>query len=324
MTSPGYSSLSRRGLLQLGIASLASLPALDAFAASSGTGFFARYRLPLGLQLYTVADTARTDLEGTLKRIADIGYQTIELAGLHGHRVAELRAAADRAGLQLVSIHVGADARPGELSLGGDLPVLAASAHQLGVTDVVMPMFSMPARLGGPAEREGFLAYLQRVVPQLTADDWHRTAEQLNGFGSKLRREGLKFGYHNHNPEFAPLADDTNGFEILLKETDHKAVSFELDTGWAAAAGHDPVEIIRHHAGRITQLHVKDIKESTRTNYALAQDPTEVGSGALDWPALLSTARGAGIRRYFVEQEPPFRGDRYDSIAASLRYLKSL
>lgn len=321
MESRGNAPLSRRDLLRLSAATLATLPALDAVGA--GSGFFARHRLPLGLQLYTVADTARTALDDTLKRVADSGYQTVELAGLHGHTVPELRAAADRVGLKLVSIHVSSDARPGELSLNGDIPALAASAHQLGVTDVVMPMLSMPARLGGAAEREGFGAYLQRVVPQITAADWQRIAAQLNGYGRALQREGLRFGYHNHNPEFAPLGG-TNGFEILVKETDPRAVSFELDIGWAAAGGHDPEQVIRHHAGRITQLHVKDILATTKTNYALQQDPTEVGNGTLHWPALLRAAYKTGIRRYFVEQEPPFKGNRFDSIAASARYLQSI
>ncbi len=314
--------LSRRDALRLGTAALATLPVLDSLAA--GSGYFARNKFPIGLQLYTVGDLARKDLAGTLKRIADIGYETIELAGLHGHTVPELRAAADAVGLKLVSIHIGADARTGELSLSGDLHALAQSAHQLGVTDVVMPMFVTPSRLGAPATGEGFLAYLNRVVPQFTADDWKRTAAQLNGYGKTLRQEGLKFGYHNHNPEFAPLPGDTNGFEILLKETDPKLVSFELDIGWAAAAGQDATMLMSVHKGRITQLHVKDIQASTKTNYTLQQDPTEVGSGSLDWASLLSSARTAKISRYFVEQEPPFTGDRLDAIAKSLRYLKSL
>ena len=314
--------LSRRDALRLGAATLSTLPVLDVLAA--GSGYFARNKFPIGLQLYTVGDLARKDLEGTLKRIADIGYETIELAGLHGHTVPELRAAADAVGLKLVSIHISADSRPGELSLNGDLHALAQSAHQLGVTDVVMPMFVTPSRLGPPATGEGFLAYLSRVVPQFTADDWKRTAAQLNGYGKTLRQEGLKFGYHNHNPEFAPLPGDTNGFEILLKETDPKLVSFELDIGWAAAAGQDGTRLLSVHKGRITQLHVKDIQASTRTNYTLQQDPTEVGSGSLDWASLLGSAKTAKISRYFVEQEPPFAGDRLDSVAKSLRYLKSL
>jgi sugar phosphate isomerase/epimerase len=297
--------LSRRDALRFGAAALATLPALDALGA--GPGFFARNKLALGLQLYTVGDLARKDLDGTLARIADIGYETIELAGLHGHTVAELRAAADRVALKFVSIHIGADSRPGELSLSGDIPALAASAHQLGVTDVVMPMYSRPAHAGPPE-----------------ADDWKSTAAQLNGYGAALHKQGLKFGYHNHNPEFAPLPGDTNGFEILMKETDSRLVSFELDIGWAAAGGQDAVKLMSQHKGRITQLHVKDIKASTKTNYTMQQDPTEVGSGTLDWASLLSTAKTAKITRYFVEQEPPFPGDRFDSIEKSLRYLKSL
>ncbi len=142
--------LSRRDALCMG-AALATLPVLDALAAA--TGYFARNKFPIGLQLYTVGDLARKDLDGTLKRIADIGYETLELAGLHGHTVPELRTAADRAELKLVSIHIGADTRPGELSLSGDLHALAESAHQLGVTDVVMPMFVTPTRLGPARHR---------------------------------------------------------------------------------------------------------------------------------------------------------------------------
>ena len=315
-------SMDRRAVLAGGLALLAgsALP----LPAATASGFFARRGIPIGLQLYTMAESARTALEATLARIASLGYETLELAGLHGHGAAQLRATADRAGLKLLSTHVSADARPGELALEGDLHSTAAQLHVLGVTDVVMPMFSIPTRLGAPAAGEGFLAYLQRIATQLTADDWQRTAEQLNRYGRALQREGLRFGYHNHNPEFAPLPGDRTGFEILLGATDPALVHFELDTGWAAAAGHDPGQLIRSHSRRITQLHVKDIRATTRTNFALSQDPTEVGSGKLDWPALLAAADAAGIRRYFVEQEPPFPGDRFDSIARSLRYLKSL
>ena len=90
--------LSRRDVLRLGTAALSTLPVLDALAA--GSGYFARNKFPIGLQLYTVGDLARKDLAGTLKRIADIGYETIELAGLHGDTVPELRAAADAVGPQ--------------------------------------------------------------------------------------------------------------------------------------------------------------------------------------------------------------------------------
>jgi sugar phosphate isomerase/epimerase len=315
-------SMHRRAVLQAGVAAIvaASLPA----NAAKPRDFFGRRGIPIGLQLYTVADTARTALEATMIRVAAIGYESLELAGYHGHTPTQLRAAADKAGLKLTSIHVGADSRPGEPSLNGDIPKLAAELHGLGVTDVVMPMFAMPTRFDGPAQGEGRLAYLERVTTQITASDWQQTAAQLNTWGSAFRKEGLRFGYHNHNPEFAPLPDGKTGFDILLQETDAESVKIEMDIGWVAAAGVDPVALLHKHRRRVTQLHVKDIRATTRTNYALAQDPTEVGNGRIDWPALLKAADRAGIKRYYVEQEPPFPGDRFDSIDRSLKYLKSL
>ena len=102
----------------------------------------------------------RKNIDGTLARVAKIGYRTVELAGYHGQTVAELlRATADKYGLKFTSIHVGATGRPGEPGLDQDLPRLAADLHALGVTDVVMPMFPIPDRLGGQKQGEGFLAY---------------------------------------------------------------------------------------------------------------------------------------------------------------------
>jgi sugar phosphate isomerase/epimerase len=317
--------MNRRNVLQSGMAAMvAMVAAMLPAQAAPARNFFAKRGIPMGLQLYTVADTARTALETTLNRVASIGYETLELAGYHGHTPAQLRAAADHAGLKLTSIHVGADGRPGEPSLNGDVPKLAAELHGLGVTDVVMPMFSMPTRLGSPASGEGFLAYLGRVTAQITASDWQQTAAQLNKWGTAFGKEGLRFGYHNHNPEVAPLPGGMTGFDILLRETDAAVVKFEVDIGWVAAAGVDPVALLKKHRRRVTQLHVKDIRATTRTNYALAQDPTEVGNGRINWPALLKAADHAGIKRYYVEQEPPFPGDRFDSIDRSLKYLKTL
>jgi sugar phosphate isomerase/epimerase len=296
--------------------------AASAAMDASATGWFAKRHLPIGLQLYTVGDFARKDLDGTLARIAKIGYRTVELAGYHGQSLATLRAAGNKHGLKFTSIHVGAASRPGEPGLDQDLPKLAADLHSLGVTDVVMPMFPMPERFGAPRQNENFLAYLQRVTAGLTLDDWQRTAELLNDRGKRLRAEGLRLGYHNHNPEFAPLGN-TNGMELLLAGTSADAVSFEMDVGWVAAAGVDPIALLRRHGHRFQLMHVKDIKASTKPNYVLQQDPTEVGSGKLPWADLLPVAFTAGVRKFYVEQEPPFAIDRFDAIAKSLTFLKT-
>ncbi|MEO6367001.1 MAG: sugar phosphate isomerase/epimerase [Steroidobacteraceae bacterium] len=294
----------------------------DALAAETGNGWFARKHLPIGLQLYTVADAAKQDLDGTLAQIAKIGFRTIELAGYHGHSVADLRAAALRHSLKFTSIHVGAVGRPGEPGLDQDLPRLAADLHVLGVTDVILPMFPIPDRLGAQKQGEGFLAYLQRISTGLTRDDWQRTAALLNDRGKKLRELGLRFGYHNHNPEFAPVGG-TTGLAVLLAESSPEDVTFELDVGWAAAAQVDLMELLLHHTRRFQLMHVKDIRASTKKNYALQQDPIEVGAGSIPWKKILPVAFAVGVRKFYVEQEPPFTTDRFTAIGKSYQYLQA-
>jgi sugar phosphate isomerase/epimerase len=314
--------MNRRTWMRGALGSLAAAGVGPAFAAEDGTRWFARHHVPIGLQLYTVGDDARKDIDGTLARVARIGYRTIELAGYHGQPLAKLRAAAARNHVKFTSIHVGAAGRPGEPGLDQDLPALAADLHSLGVTDVVMPMFPFPERFGAQRPGEGFGAYIERIGKGLTREDWQRTAALLNDRGEKLRALGLRFGYHNHNPEFAPL-DDSNGLEILLRETSPADVVFELDVGWAAAGGVDPTELLTRHRQRFQLMHVKDIMASTKTNYVLRQDPAEVGGGKLDWQQLLPAAFAAGVRKFYVEQEPPFKTDRYTAIARSFAYLKA-
>jgi sugar phosphate isomerase/epimerase len=97
-----------------------------------------------------------------------------------------------------------------------------------------------------------------------------------------------------------------------------------MDAGWLAAAGQDPVAWLKRYRGRFTQMHVKDIKAETAVNYNMRQQPTEIGFGKMDWPAILAVAHAAGVRNFFVEQEPPFPGPRIDSLAKSVAFLRTL
>ena len=314
--------LSRRRVLELGVAGLGlAMPAVRALAGPEKQGFFARHKLPIGLQLYTVGDNARKDIDGTLAKVAAAGYQTVELAGFHGHDARTLRRAADAAGIRFTSIHVQPKAQGTEPGLDQDPAKLAVDLHLLGISEVVMPMFSFPSHL--PKPDPGERGYLARVVPLFTRDDWKATAAFLNERATVLKQAGLRLSYHNHNPEFQPV-DGTTGLEILLAETDPKLVGFEMDVGWVAAAGVDPVPLLKRQPHRFRMMHVKDIQASTVPNYALQQDPTEVGSGKLDWRMLLDVAWDSGVRRFFVEQEPPFARDRFDAIAISAKYLSTV
>jgi len=152
----------------------------------------------------------------------------------------------------------------------------------------------------------------------MTVADRQALAEFLDVKAALLSRAGLSTGYHNHNFEFAPAGGRT-GFEILMEATDPKLVTFEMGAGWSLP----PAALLQRYPGRFRLMHVKDIKASTKPNFWLQQDPTEVGSGRLAWAQILPAAYAAGVRD-FVEQEPPFPASRLAAIEKSLRYLISL
>lgn len=312
--------MNRRELLGAGLA-LPALPLIGQARAASTEPFFARHKLPLGVQLYTLDPDLDADLDGTLKRLAAIGFARVEMAGYHGRTAAELRRAFDSAGLACRSAHIQPNPRGNGPSFA-EPDALARDMHIIGVTDVVLPIPLFPADFRPPAETnagDGFRASGQAMK----ADDWRRTAGFLNDRAKVLAPLGLKTSYHNHNFEFAPQGG-TTGFDILLGETDPALVSFEMDLGWVAAAGHDPAALLAAHPGRFTQVHVKDIKASTIPNFAARQDPIEVGSGTIDWMKVLPAAWNAGVRGYHVEQEPPFTGPRIEAVAKSYRFLAGL
>ena len=280
--------------------------------------FFARHGLPIGLQLYSLGDVLLKNFDGVLAQLAAIGYRTVELPSYLGRTPAQLRQALDRVGLTCTSAHM-------RLTAKQDFAKLAEAAHVIGFDRVVMPMFEFPAgtdlRLR-PGEDAGDARV--RAAQAMRADQWKEIADLLNRSGEALRKHGLRVGYHNHNVEFVPGPDGRTGMDILFAETDPGLVCFEMDVGWVAAAGLDPIALLRRHRGRFELMHVKDLKPTTKPNYAFRMDPTEVGSGSVPWQRVLPEAYAAGVRRFFVEQEPPFAHERLQAVKISFDYLNSL
>lgn len=314
-------SWSRRTLLSAAALGAASGALARVASAAPERPFFKRVNLPIGLELYTVAKEVAADLDGTFARVAQIGYRQVEVSGYYGHTPAELRAACDRYGLACRSMHVqGQPARnPADASFT-ELAKLIDDAKTLGVKYVVLPM--APLRLdfrSSSLTMESFMA----AVGSLTADDWKACAALLNEKGEQLMRAGLQIGYHNHNFEFKPLGN-TTPYEILMEGTHPSIVTFELDVGWVASAGLDPVELLRRHRGRFALMHVKDLKSSTKPNYVVQTDPADTGAGMLDWGKLLPTAYDAGVRNFIVEQEPPFPVGALVSVENGYRFLSQL
>jgi sugar phosphate isomerase/epimerase len=293
-----------------------------AFAAK-GKAFFDRIRKPIGLQLYTLGDDMAKDLDGMLVKVAAIGYRDLELPQLWGKSPADVKAAGDRAGVRFSAIHLAAtpNVTAAMLSMKSETQRIIDDLGALGIKDAVLPIMLLPADLK-PKQGEGFLEILLRGVVEGGEDVWKRTAALLNEKAAALKPHGITIGYHNHNLEFASIGN-TTGWDIMMKELD-MSVKLEVDVGWVAAAGLDPVAFLNKHKGRVRWLHVKDVQASTKTNYILKMDPTEVGSGKQNWAKILPAAYNAGVEHFYLEQEAPFSMARIDAAAKGYGFLKGV
>src|SRR5688572_7390537 len=231
-------SITRRSFLEC--SSLAMLAAMSSktFAAGAGTGPLGK---PIGLQLYTVRDQASKDLLGTLKQLQTIGYREVETAGFYGKSGKEMRKLLADHGMTAPSAH----SSMGDIQK--DMQKLVDGAAEVGAKYFVCAFPALPGNKPPSAA----------IAKEITLDDWKWNAEQLNKLGEVAKKAGLQAGYHNHNMEFRTF-NGVTAFDHLLKLTDPKLVTIELDLGWVVTAGLDPAKYIKQHADRISLLHVKD------------------------------------------------------------------
>jgi sugar phosphate isomerase/epimerase len=255
---------------------------------------------PIGLQLYTVGDQLGVDFTGTLKQIAAIGYKEIELAATYQKSAAELRAAFSDAGLTCRSAHM--------FDFQKTPAQFMDFAKELGVKYVVTsfnpPQSAMASLSGAKPDFEA----LVKVLEGMTLDDYKRSADVCNQLGAEASKHGLQYAYHNHNLEFRKFGDVT-AYDTLLSSTDPKLVKMELDCGWVAAAGYDPVAYLDKFPDRYRLLHIKAFKSGAPTvslQGAQRPVPTELGRGGIDYKLVFAAARKAAVEQYYVEQEPPF------------------
>ena len=278
-----------------------------------GTAMARPLPYPPGVQLWTVKDEIARDFEGTLRAIGRLGYKRIEAAGWHDRTPRQFRDACRAAGLDCVSAHYGLG------DLISDMETRLAFARDVGARYVVAssPAPSRPPEQGKP--------WSVGVAEAMTLADWRSNAEAMDRIGRRARQMGMRFGYHNHSAEF--LAYERRlPMDEIVRLTDPANVVLELDIGWVAGAGYDPVETIHRYAPRIHLLHVKDIAVPNHVPGSLPRDErtTVIGEGSVDWPAVFRAARRAPIHSYFVEQEEPFTEPPLQALAKSIAYLRSL
>jgi len=255
----------------------------------------------IGVQLYTVRDLMKADFEGTIAKVAQIGYKEVEFAGYFDHTAQQVRAVVDKNGLSAVSTHVQYD------ELDAKFPSVIEDSKSIGMKYIVCPW--IPEEL--------------RKSP----DIWKQAAAKFNHCGEQTKKAGIQFAYHNHWFEFLPV----NGklpYDELLKECDANLVKMEMDLCWITAAGGDPLKYFNLYPGRFPLVHVKDLKkipkvtEGGSQNFGDTVDLTAVGDGIIDWKKIFAQSDKAGIKHYIVEHDKP--ENPFESITRSYEYLSKL
>lgn len=256
----------------------------------------------IGLQLYTVrSEVNNAKLPGTIKTIADTGYTHLELYGYNpsnrqffGHSVKQMAELLKQNNLKSPSGHYGLpDMMFGQNYNWDSWKNLIEDSKTLGHDYIVIPYMDDRHR---------------------KADDYKLLAERLNKGGELAKKAGMCAGYHNHAFEFEPLGD-TNGWEILLKETDPKYVAMEMDIYWIVYAKQDPVEWFKKHPGRFKLWHVKDLATTPKV------ESTIVGQGTIDYKSIYAQRKLSGLDQLYVEQEA-YTKPVFQCIKESYDYLK--
>jgi len=280
--------------------------AAGAAAAKLGWALPAGQKLKaVGVQLYTVRNAMKSDLEGTLAKVAQVGYTEVEFAGYFDHSPKDIKALLDKNGLTSPSCHVGYDVVEKKWAEQID------AAHVVGHKFIVCP----------------WIDEKQRKEP----DGYKRAAELFDKAGEQARKAGVQFAYHNHTFEFAP-AEALGGklpYDYLLESTKTDNVKMEMDLCWISVAGKDPIAYFNQYPGRFPLVHVKDMKKLPKGAEGPTTDPdkemedmTEVGAGVIDWKHIFANSGKAGIKHYFVEHD--FPKDAFESIKKSYEYLHNL
>lgn len=258
----------------------------------------------IGLQLYTVRDAMGKDPKGTLAKVAQIGYNSVETASytgsqkFYGMTTAEFASVLKQNGLVVPSGHyrLGEEQPKGEVQMGTILhgwDKAVDDAAAVGIKYMVCAYLSTEERGG--------------------LDHYKKVADELNTAGERCKKAGIQLCYHNHDFEFIKQ-DNQYPYDILLS-TDKDLVKMEMDIYWVTKAGQDPIALFNQHPGRFPLWHVKDMDNTPNKDF------TEVGNGIIDFKKVFAERNKAGMKYFFVEQDKT-PGSPFDSITKSFNYIK--
>jgi len=257
------------GTLGLGALGAAGL----ACARTNGAAEAPRSPMPFGIQLYTLRSIMERDFDGTLARVAEIGYKEVEFAGYYNRTPEQVRDVLRRNGLTSPSSHLPLPAS--DDAWKKTLDDARAIGHEWAVIPWLDPSMRTAATFAGLPDRMNHMAEMAKAA-------------------------GLRLGYHNHDFEFA--AAPTGGGTILdslITRTDPSLVDFEMDVYWVTKAGSDPLALMAKYPNRFPLLHLKDASPKPE------QKIVDVGTGTIDFTSILKTARAHGLKHAYVENDIP-------------------
>ncbi len=283
-------------------------------AASNTSNPASAAKKKIGLQIYSLGKELTDDVPGGMKKIAQMGYSTIELAG-YGNRkmgkyeVGDYRKICDDAGLKITSSHV----NPTERKYTKENAAGIADFWKRTVEDHL---------------KFGVITLVQPGMPQMeTLDDVKMVCEVFNTAGEISKAAGIKWGYHNHNNEFKqrissetekPLAPKPGDFfrpkgeivyDLMLKGTNPDLVFFEMDVYWTVMGEQDPLEYFEKYPKRFPVLHIKD-------RLVLGE------SGMMNFENIFNKAYANGLNEYYVEIEKTKEGmTQFEGVKGCIDYL---
>jgi sugar phosphate isomerase/epimerase len=274
--------------------------ALSSVQSLFGAEASSPYVKNMGIQLYTLRDQIAADAASTIKAVADAGYKQVE--PYRSPQTEDMIAAAKDNGLAVNSMHFDWNAIVGATDAAlPDFQKVVAGAKESGLSHLVIP-------------------YLQDTVRK-NLDGYKALAEKFNKAAEITKAAGIQLSYHNHNFEFQPMADGKTGFDVFTEEFSPDMM-FEIDVFWVKLAGIEPVALMEKLKGRVSQLHLKDLKKGVvipSYSSPVKDAFKEIGNGIIDMTPIMASAEAIGVKHCHVEQDQS--PDPIRSIKESMKAL---
>ncbi|MCA0971510.1 sugar phosphate isomerase/epimerase [Halobacillus litoralis] len=240
--------------------------------------------IPVAAQLYTLRNETAQDFKGTLKQVADLGFDGVEFAGFGGHSAEEVKEMLEEFGLQAASSHVPL------ADLKNRLDDVIQDQHTIGSSFVVCP-----------------------YIEDRTEEDYHALVEDLKGIAKQCQKEGLTLCYHNHDFELENLSDGRTALQTIFEEVPE--LETEFDIYWLKKAGEEPVEWLEAYRNRSPLVHLKDMTTDEEQFFA------ELGTGGVDLKSVEEKGKDIGVKWWIVEQDESRRSP-IESLEISMAYIK--